>query len=77
MFENDETVVTEVERDKEDAVFVAGIMEGLGLFIGRGWERLLMSSASLSSSTVVAGCCRVTGGQGWLGRHFTWNNPMH
>ena len=77
MFENDETVVTEVERDKEDAVFVAGIMEGLGLFIGRGWERLLMSSVSLSSSTVVAGCCRVTGGQGWLGRHFTWNNPMH
>ena len=77
MFGNDETVVKEVERDKEDAVFVAGIMEGLGLFIGRGWERLLMSSVSLSSSTVVAGCCRVTGGQGWLGRHFTWNNPMH
>ena len=73
----DDTVVIEVERDNEEAVFVAGIMFGLELFIGGGWEKLFMSSVSLSSSTVVAGCCRGTGGQRWLGRHLTWNRPKH
>ena len=49
----DDTVDVEVERDKEEAVFVAGIMWGLEIV---GWERLFMSSVSLSSSTVAAGC---------------------
>ena len=71
---NDDTVVVVEEKDKE---YVAGTKWRLRSFKGGGWERLLMSSLSLSSSTVVSGCWRETGGQGWLGRRFTWNRPLH
>ena len=39
------------------------------------WEKLVMSSVSLSSCSLLWGGWNRGGVQGWIGRHFTWKRP--
>ena len=76
--EDDETVMTEVEGHMVEVMVTVGTVGELGVCgnnMEEEWERLVMSSVSLSSCSLLWGGWNIGGLQGWTGRHFTWKRP--
>ena len=74
----DDTVMEGARKDILENVAMVGRLEiwvdDSGVLLAGGWERLAISSVSLSSWSLLAGW-KGGGGQWWLGRHFTWKSP--
>ena len=75
----DDTVMEGARKDILENVAMVGRLEiwvdDSGVLLAGGWERLVISSVSLSSWSLLAGGWKGGGRQWWLGRHFTWKSP--
>ena len=75
----DDTVMGEARKDMVETVAMVRRLEiwvdDSEVLLEGGWERLVISSVSLSSWSLLAGDWKGGGGQWWLGRHFTWKRP--
>ena len=71
-----DTVMEEARKDMLGTVAMVGRLVGDSeVLLAGGWERLVISSVSLSSWSLLAGGWKGGGRQWWFGRHFTWKSP--